>query len=160
MAKSSVFLRTPYNYDVDAASNEAGLSCDDVSLAKQSFKEECDINVIVDRFGIGYDQPEGVMAPTYGDFTNIGDFSTAMAAVVAARESFMTLPADARARFANDPQAFVEFCSNDANASEVEKLGLMLPEAVKRRADARAAEEAARIEALVAERMKQAPKPA
>lgn len=149
-----MFLRTPYNYDVNAASDESGLKCDDVSLAKQSFKEECDINTIVERFGIGYEMPQGVRAPFYGDFTEVGDFRSALDAVNAARESFMTLPADVRARFANDPHGFVEFCSRDENIDEVEKLGLLLPEAMQRRKAEREAAEAARIEALVSERLK------
>ena len=62
------------------------MRCEDVSRAKQSFKDECDINVIVERFGIGYEMPTGVVAPVYGDFTQAGDFRSAMDAVVAARD--------------------------------------------------------------------------
>ena len=42
-----VFLRTPYNYDTMAASNESALECLDESLAIQSAKDESDINTIV-----------------------------------------------------------------------------------------------------------------
>ena len=66
----------------------------------------------------------------------------------------MALPADVRARSGNDPAGFVDFCSDDNNADEVEKLGLMLPEAAKRRKDAREAAEQARIDKLVEERLK------
>ena len=46
------FLRTPYNYDVDKVSDETGLSCPEVTLAQQNFKDETDINYIVRQFGI------------------------------------------------------------------------------------------------------------
>ena len=41
------FIRSPFNYDTDEASNETGLVCDDESLAVQSERDECDINIIV-----------------------------------------------------------------------------------------------------------------
>ena len=47
-----VFCRSEYNYDRDKVSEETGLNCKDLSLAKQSFADECDINNIVKRFGL------------------------------------------------------------------------------------------------------------
>ena len=47
MSKSFVFLRTPYNYDVNEASDASSLVCDDPSLAQQHARDECDINTIV-----------------------------------------------------------------------------------------------------------------
>ena len=52
MSKNTVFLRTPYNYDKDAATNESGLHCEDASLAQQHFKDECDINNILRQFNV------------------------------------------------------------------------------------------------------------
>lgn len=121
----SVFLRTPYNYDTNEASDASALSCQDPSLAQQHAKEECDINTIVRRFGLTGELPNNVRMPEYGDFTAATDYHTAMNAVIAANESFMTLPADVRARFNNDPGAFVDFCSDDKNRAEAEKLGLV-----------------------------------
>ena len=45
------FLRSLYNYDRDAASSESGLACDDPTLAQQQFRDEADINTILERFG-------------------------------------------------------------------------------------------------------------
>ena len=53
-----VFLRTPYNYDVDEVSAETGLACFDESLTQQQFKEESDINEIVRRFGLTGQTPD------------------------------------------------------------------------------------------------------
>lgn len=136
-----IFVRNPYNYDTELASRESGLYCDDVSLAVQSAAEECDINTIVRRFGLTGELPDAVQAPTYGDFTGVTDYQTAMNAVVAANEAFDAMPADVRLRFNNDPAAFVDFCSNEANADEMRKLNLFSPEAIARReAEKKAAE--------------------
>jgi phage internal scaffolding protein len=131
MKTSSVFLRTPYNYDVNEASDASGLACDDPSLAQQHAKDECDINTIVRRFGLTGELPSNVRAPQYGDFTEAVDYHTALIAVRAADEAFMQLPADIRTRFNNDAGAFVDFCSDDANRAEAEKLGLVLPKATE-----------------------------
>jgi len=121
------FVRSPYNYDVMAVSDETGLDCsDDPSLAKQSFAEECDINTIVRQFGLTGQLPDNVRAPQYGDFTGVFDYQSALNAVIAADDAFMEMPAHVRARFHNDPAAFVEFCSNPDNIEEMDKLGLVV----------------------------------
>ena len=127
MKTTSVFLRTPYNYDVNEASDASGLCCEDPSLAQQHAKDECDINTIVRRFGLTGELPSNVRAPQYGDFTSATDYHTAMNAVIAANESFMQLPADVRMRFNNDAGSFVDFCSDESNRAEAEKLGLVVP---------------------------------
>lgn len=121
------FVRNPYNYDRDAVSTETGLFCDDPSKAQQQFKEESDINTIVERFNLTGQLPSDVRAPQYADFEGVFDFKSAMNAIRQAEESFMAMPAHVRARFVNDPQRFVEFCSDPANLEEARKLGLALP---------------------------------
>jgi phage internal scaffolding protein len=123
--KHEMFLRTPYNYDTDAASNESGLACEEPSLAQQHFKDECDINTILEKFNITGLLPESPLSPRYGDFTAIGDYHTAMNRVMAAKDEFMTLPAQIRARFNNDPAQLIEFLENSDNRKEAEQLGLV-----------------------------------
>lgn len=109
----------------EVESLRTGLECRDASLANQSSAEECDINVIVRRFGLTGQVPnQGIRLPTYQDFEDIFDFQTAMNAVRAAEQEFMKVPADIRSRFGNDPQQFVEFCSDEKNIDELRKLGL------------------------------------
>lgn len=133
------FLRTEFNYDRNAASDESGLACNDESLAKQSFAEECDINTIVRRFGLTGSLPVDVRMPTYGDFDSVNDYHSALNAIIAADESFLAMPAEVRARFHNDPAEFVAFCDDEANREEAVKLGLVLPKAAGLAADAPAA---------------------
>lgn len=125
-----IFVRSPYNYDRALASDESGLLCMDVSLAKQSFAEEVDINTIVKRFGLDGELPVGVRMPTYGDFSGVHDFQSAMNAVALANEAFDEMPARVRTRFHNDPAEFVAFCSDKANLPEAKKLGLVEADAV------------------------------
>ena len=125
MSKNAVFLRTPYNYDKDAATNESGLHCEDASLAQQHYKEECDINTILQKFNITGLLPEQPLSPRYGDFTGIGDYHTAMNRVLAVQDEFEALPAQIRARFDNDPAQLIEFMENSENRSEAEELGLI-----------------------------------
>lgn len=120
-----MFFRSGFNYDVDAASNEAGLFCDDESLAIQSAKEESDINNIVRKFGLTGQLPDQVSMPKSGDFSNIPDFHTAMNLVRKSQEAFLTVPAEVRARFGNDPQAFMHFVEDDRNRDEAKRLGLL-----------------------------------
>lgn len=121
------FIRGPYNYDMDAVSKATGSKIEGPSLAKQQFAEECDINTIVRRFGLTGELPEGVRMPTYGDFTMVKDFKSAMDALALANEAFEEMPAEVRARFHNSTEEFVAFCSDDANLDEAIKLGLVPP---------------------------------
>lgn len=130
MAKvNTVFLRTAYNYDRNEASDESGLSCPEPTRTKQAFKEECDINTIVRRFGITGQLPTGVRMPTYGDFTGLSNYHEALNAIAQANEAFDEMPAHVRARFHNNPAEFVDFCSNPDNHKEALKLGLLAPQA-------------------------------
>lgn len=126
------FLRTAHNYDTNAAGDESGLKCLDKTRTKQSFKEECDINYLVDRYAVTGELPQLTLPPLAGDLPEGFTMQDALNQVVKAREAFQALPAAARARFQHDPVQFVEFCSDEANRDEMRKMGLWSPEAVKR----------------------------
>ena len=128
--KREVFVRTPFNYDVDFASEVSGLVSDPETRTQQQFAEECDINTIVERFGLGYKMPEALRLPQYGDFTGLDSYHDAVNAIALAGESFDALPANVRTRFQNDPGQFVEFMMDDKNRDEAVKLGLLKSDAV------------------------------
>jgi phage internal scaffolding protein len=126
IAKEPVFIRTPYNYDTDFASEACGLKCEDETKTDQSFKEECDINTLINRFGLGMDMPTNFAIPQSGDFTEIvTDYQTAMNLLVEAQEEFMRLPAMVRDRFENNPAELIGFLENPDNAEEALKIGLL-----------------------------------
>lgn len=122
---SKIFLRSLGNYDSDKVSVETGLVCDDPSMAQQQFKDECDINTILDRFSVTGQLPVSPLQPQFGDFSGVTDYQSALNAVLDAQESFDALPARLRERFANDPAAFVDFCLDEANRGEMKALGLI-----------------------------------
>jgi phage internal scaffolding protein len=125
-----MFIRSSFNYDRDAVSNETGLLCEDESLAVQSAEQESNINTIVRKFGLTGELPGQVALPQSGEFHNIPDFHTAMNLIRKTQEAFLTVPAEVRARFGNDPQAFMHFVEDDANRDEARRLGLLKPESV------------------------------
>jgi hypothetical protein len=133
--KKSPFLRTAYNYDRDAASNESGLHCEDATLTQQHYKDECDINNILRQFNVTGLLPENPLSPRYGDFTGISDYHSALNQVIAAENEFMALPAQIRSRFDNDPAKLIEFLENSENKNEAISLGLVnaeeLPQVVE-----------------------------
>jgi phage internal scaffolding protein len=132
MAKIQVpFLRTPYNYDTNAASDESGLACEEPSLAQQHFKDECDINNILKQFNVTGLLPESPLSPRYGDFTGIVDYQSALNAVIAAEDGFMALPANIRSRFENNPENLINFLNDESNRDEAIKLGLVDQKAIE-----------------------------
>lgn len=127
MAWKPPFLRSAFNYDMFAASDETAIRCEDPTLTQQSMAEDCDINTIVKRFGITGTMPPLYRLPVFQDYEGVFDFHTAMQAITDGREAFMEMPGELRARFGNDPQAFLEFCNDAKNRDEAQRLGLLVP---------------------------------
>lgn len=166
-----MFIRTEFNYNAREEGRKVALDCGKAidgadgklkpgdatpSLAKQSFKDECDINTIVRRFGLTGELPSDVRIPLNGDFQDLPDFQSAMNLVVAAREAFDQMPSHVRNRFHNNPVEFVDWASKKDNHEEAVKLGLAMPKDAAAKAaqaalEARAADQVA-LEVEVAKR--------
>jgi phage internal scaffolding protein len=140
MKTPTTFLRTQYNYDHDAASNASGLVCEEPTRAQQHHRDECDINVILERFGKTGQVPVNAISGTYGDFSGVHDYHTALNAILASESEFAALPAQIRNRFANDPANLVQFLDNPDNRAEAEKLGLLAISSTANHEPAQAAE--------------------
>lgn len=93
--------------------------------AVQSFKDETDINVMMRRFGQTGQLLQSAQEPFYGDFSVIGDYQSALNAVLEAEASFAQLPPKVRERFRNDPGELVAFIQDPANEAEARNLGLL-----------------------------------
>lgn len=78
------------------------------TLVQQHFAEDVDINTIVRRYGITADMPFGVAQGVYGDFSGVLDYHDAQQLIEYTDMQFMSLPAEVRARFDNDPQKMVD----------------------------------------------------
>jgi len=97
---------------------------DPISLTKQSFKDECNINKIMAKF-----QKAGAIshyakhAPKYGDTTSI-ELQDALNIIADADSMFEELPSTIRKKFENNPGKFLDFVQNPDNNEEMQKLGL------------------------------------
>jgi len=122
-------LRIVDLYDVDQVSNDTALDCQDETRTRQEFAEECDINTIIDRFGIGENPIGDHKWVTDVDIADApSDYQSVMNQLNEARDQFMSLPARIRSRFNNSPHEFVSFVSDAENLPEMVSMGL----AVKR----------------------------
>lgn len=119
------FVRSPYNYNMDAESEATGLHCPEDTRTQQHDKEDADINTIVKRFGLTGEMPIIERIPLNEDFIGITDYHQAAIALKNAQDQFMTLPADIRSKFDNDPGTFLDFTSKEENRAEMEKMGFM-----------------------------------
>lgn len=97
------------------------------SLCQQHFRDECDVNVIVDRY-----VKTGVMEhlvdvpPHFADVSEIPtDLASAYDAVFAAESAFMSLPSDLRKSLGNDPAQLSVWLSDEKNRAEAVKYGLL-----------------------------------
>jgi phage internal scaffolding protein len=121
------FIRTQFNYDHNAASNESGLRCQEPTRAQQHHKDECDINEILRRFGKTGVMPVNTSEALYPDFTDAVDYHTALNQIIASEREFDLLPSNLRKRFDNDPAKLVYFMQDKKNHAEAVELGLINP---------------------------------
>lgn len=110
----------------------------DPGKTKQSHRDECDINLMMKRYAAGGQLPPPTGDESYGDFSTVGSYASALNSVMAAERNFNLLDAQLRFRFKNDPAQLIEFINDDANEDEARELGL-LPKLTKEQIAARAA---------------------
>jgi len=95
---------------------------------KQSFKDECDINLIMRRYMASGEMPVlNNNAPQYLDATGY-DYQEAMQFIAGAKSLFGEMPSEIRNKFQNDPAQFLDFCSNEKNRPEMAEMGLLRPD--------------------------------
>lgn len=97
-------------------------------MAKQSFKEECNINTIMAKYkSTGLITHVKDVQGAYGDFTSVQDYQLSLNQVIEAQAAFDLLPAAVRKRFGNQPTQLMAFLDDPANRDEAVKLGLVEP---------------------------------
>lgn len=95
---------------------------------QQHMADDCDVNKIMERYEkTGLLDHVNEFQGNYGDFTDVQDYQTSVNQVIAANEVFMSLPAQIRAQFENNPGAFFEFVSDDENLPAMKEMGLIPP---------------------------------
>jgi phage internal scaffolding protein len=116
---------TALNFSIKKDLKGVVLNPEVVSVAVQSKKAECDINRIVQRFKKnGVVDPNIVRKGRFGDFTKAVDFQEMKNRVIRFTDEFMSLPAETRKFFDNDPSKLISFLEDEKNKDKAVELGL------------------------------------
>lgn len=96
---------------------------EDAQGAKQEFKDECDINIILKRF-----EKQGILTHVNNKIPYFGEapsqtYTEVMHQMAAAKEYFETLPSSIRNEFGNSVSEFIDFATNPENGDALEALG-------------------------------------
>ena len=98
------------------------------SLTEQHFKDECDVNVIVDRYTRTGVMPSGSTQPLFGDFADFPtDLLSSRKFFDEAESRFMELPAEVRKEFNNSPLELLVALQDGTNRQRFVELGLIAP---------------------------------
>lgn len=107
-----------------------GLKCEENSLTEQVYKDQCDLNFLIKKYGLD-DDPFALtmyLDPTsrrmqFVDTTQVPDLYAALTAQRNLRAMFDELDYQQKKRFDFSVEAFQDFCMT-ASVDEIQKLGL------------------------------------
>lgn len=136
--------KTPYNHDTNFESDRTALFCEDESLTQQQFKDETDINIILQRFTRTGELPPIVLPEHFMDTTTQPTFKEMNERLAEASAMFYELPASKRAEFLNDPTRWADAvvkATESGNANALASLGIDLSQEMQQ-AEARRAQAA------------------
>jgi len=93
--------------------------------AKQSMKDECDVNKIVERFQkSGLISHLGAGVPAFVDVSELGDYRSVIEQVRSVEAYFAGLPAKVRSVFKNDARSFMDYLETAPTVQDLEEVGL------------------------------------
>lgn len=116
----------PVHWTGEVVDPKTGELVKEPSMTKQSFVAECDINNIIKEFSVtGMTRHVTERQALYADLPDTVDFQMSLQIVAEAAAAFDALPSKIRARFNNDPAAFLEFLHDEKNRDEAMELGLL-----------------------------------
>lgn len=103
-----------------------GLEFTEPSMTEQHFKQECDINYIVNQYQTTGVLPHGDRQPLFGDFAEFPtDLQASMALYDEAQDRFMQLDSKLRKEFDNDPAKLLAFLHDEKNREQAIEFGLI-----------------------------------
>lgn len=116
-----VQIRKPYDI-----STHEGVVFTGASMTQQHFKDECDINTILDLYTRTGELPvnagEMWYADRYADVSYFTDYTTMRAAMAQADNDFLELPARVRERYHNSTSEFLDAIATDEGRRELQSL--------------------------------------
>lgn len=106
---------------------DVSIDCSSPILTDQSYKNECDINVIMANYAkTGLMSHVTTLQPHYTDNTIIPSLEAAYDIVNAAENAFFELPPDIRKLMDNDPSQLENFIANPDNVQILLKNGILV----------------------------------
>lgn len=103
------------------------IDCSQPQLTDQSFKKQCDINLIMKQYEkTGMLPQQTISNPRYIDNTNIPTLEDAFNITNQAMEAFYTLPPTIRRLMDNDASQLENFISNPENHDLLKKHGVIV----------------------------------
>jgi len=104
---------------------DGGVTYPAMSVTKQAFAQECDINYILKNNAmLAPLTPEEYSKFNFLDLGTSIDYHLAKNYLIEAENAFMSLDANIRARFENSPAQFLDFVQNPSNQEELIRMGL------------------------------------
>lgn len=117
------------------------LDCGDEQRTKQSFRDQCDINALVERHRqTGLIDHTNHRQPLYGDFTQSTDLKTHLDEVNLAKSEFDSLSSSVRALCNHSPVKLLELLATEEGCDSLKEAGLFVTDEIP--ADVVAAKEA------------------
>ena len=93
-------------------------------VTKQEFKDECNVNVIVEAYKKGAPLGVTIHDGQFADVSELGDYKTAVDTVLEAEAIFKKLPMTIKS-VVKDPAGFVDFVNDPENKDQLVKWGLV-----------------------------------
>lgn len=101
-------FKTPYNHDTKLVSDLTATFCPEESLTKQEFKDDADINNIINRFLRAGEPPPVTLPEHFTDTTTRRTWFDTQVQLAEVNGMFYELPARIRTEFANDPAQWAD----------------------------------------------------
>lgn len=102
------------------------IDCSQGGLTDQSFKNDADINIIVERFNKTGILPSIERKSYFADVTEIPTLEQAFDIVDKAREEFGKLPAEVRRKMGDNPANLENFINDEDNTEFLKKHGVLI----------------------------------
>jgi len=102
-------FRTPY--DEDYSPHNYAVTISDEVKAQQHFKNDCDINQILEKHRLGLPVMQVKVNPIFdekGEYLEAGDYQDALEKVIKADAAFAELPAKIRKYYNNSPAEYLQ----------------------------------------------------
>lgn len=99
-------------------------SSDKPSLTDESFKDECDISLMIERFKVNKIPPKTVNI-SYGYSPTVEDLQNAQYIMAETKSNFEALPSKIRDEFGNEVSNYLAYISDKANLRDCYERGLI-----------------------------------